>query len=33
MPNDVAPRVTDLHFLTIAEAAGLIERRQHLRLH
>ncbi|MEJ0015925.1 MAG: amidase [Acetobacteraceae bacterium] len=28
MPNDVAPRSTDLHFLTIAEAARLIERRQ-----
>jgi aspartyl-tRNA(Asn)/glutamyl-tRNA(Gln) amidotransferase subunit A len=28
MPNDAAPRTTDLHFLTIAEAAGLIERRQ-----
>jgi len=28
MPNDAAPRATDLHFLTIAEAASLIERRQ-----
>jgi aspartyl-tRNA(Asn)/glutamyl-tRNA(Gln) amidotransferase subunit A len=28
MPNDAAPRTTDLHFLTIAEAASLIERRQ-----
>jgi aspartyl-tRNA(Asn)/glutamyl-tRNA(Gln) amidotransferase subunit A len=28
MPNDAAPHTTDLHFLTIAEAAGLIERRQ-----
>ena len=28
MPNDAAPRTTDLHFLTIAEAARLIERRQ-----
>ena len=28
MPNDAAPSVTDLHFLTIAEAARLIERRQ-----
>ena len=28
MPNDAAPRTTDLHFLTITEAAGLIERRQ-----
>jgi aspartyl-tRNA(Asn)/glutamyl-tRNA(Gln) amidotransferase subunit A len=28
MPNDAAPRTTDLHFLSIAEAACLIERRQ-----
>jgi aspartyl-tRNA(Asn)/glutamyl-tRNA(Gln) amidotransferase subunit A len=28
MPDDAAPRTTDLHFLTIAEAARLIERRQ-----
>ena len=28
MPNDVAPAATDLHLLTIAEAASLIERRQ-----
>src|SRR6516225_8576338 len=28
MPHDAAPRTTDLHFLTIADAAGLIERRQ-----
>ena len=28
MPNDAAPSTTDLHFLTIAEAACLIERRQ-----
>ena len=28
MPNDAAPSTTDLHFLTIAEAARLIERRQ-----
>src|SRR6202012_4151501 len=28
MPNDAAPRTTDLHFLTIAEAARQIERRQ-----
>jgi aspartyl-tRNA(Asn)/glutamyl-tRNA(Gln) amidotransferase subunit A len=28
MPNDAAPRTTDLHFLTIAEAASLIQRRQ-----
>jgi aspartyl-tRNA(Asn)/glutamyl-tRNA(Gln) amidotransferase subunit A len=28
MPNDAAPRATDLHFLGIAEAARLIERRQ-----
>jgi aspartyl-tRNA(Asn)/glutamyl-tRNA(Gln) amidotransferase subunit A len=28
IPNDTAPRTTDLHFLTIAEAARLIERRQ-----
>src|SRR5215472_6241954 len=28
MPDDVAPRTTDLHFLTIAEAARLVERRQ-----
>src|SRR6476619_1539870 len=28
MPNDAASPTTDLHFLTIAEAAGLIERRQ-----
>jgi aspartyl-tRNA(Asn)/glutamyl-tRNA(Gln) amidotransferase subunit A len=28
MPNDAAPSVSDLHFLTIAEAARLIERRQ-----
>jgi aspartyl-tRNA(Asn)/glutamyl-tRNA(Gln) amidotransferase subunit A len=28
MPNDAAQRTTDLHFLTIAEAARLIERRQ-----
>src|SRR5215469_9256937 len=28
MPNDAAPRTTDLHFLTIAEAARLIEHRQ-----
>jgi aspartyl-tRNA(Asn)/glutamyl-tRNA(Gln) amidotransferase subunit A len=27
MPDDVAPRATDLHFLSIAEAARLIERR------
>jgi aspartyl-tRNA(Asn)/glutamyl-tRNA(Gln) amidotransferase subunit A len=27
MPDDAAPRSTDLHFLTIAEAAQLIERR------
>jgi aspartyl-tRNA(Asn)/glutamyl-tRNA(Gln) amidotransferase subunit A len=28
MPDDAAPRTTDLHFLGIAEAARLIERRQ-----
>jgi aspartyl-tRNA(Asn)/glutamyl-tRNA(Gln) amidotransferase subunit A len=28
MPNDAIPAATDLHFLTIAEAASLIERRQ-----
>ena len=28
MPDDAAPRATDLHWLTIAEAARLIERRQ-----
>jgi aspartyl-tRNA(Asn)/glutamyl-tRNA(Gln) amidotransferase subunit A len=28
MPNDAASPTTDLHFLTIAEAAGLIARRQ-----
>jgi aspartyl-tRNA(Asn)/glutamyl-tRNA(Gln) amidotransferase subunit A len=28
MPNDAASSVTDLHFLTIGEAARLIERRQ-----
>jgi aspartyl-tRNA(Asn)/glutamyl-tRNA(Gln) amidotransferase subunit A len=28
MPDDAAPRTTDLHFLTIAEAAHLIQRRQ-----
>src|SRR5579872_6359584 len=28
MPTDAAPRATDLHFLTIADAASLIERRQ-----
>jgi aspartyl-tRNA(Asn)/glutamyl-tRNA(Gln) amidotransferase subunit A len=28
MPNDVAHHTTDLHFLTIAEAASSIERRQ-----
>ena len=28
MPNDAATLGTDLHFLTIAEAASLIERRQ-----
>src|SRR5262249_44207282 len=28
MPDDAAPRTTDLHFLSIAEAARLIERRQ-----
>jgi len=28
MPNDAAPRTSDLHFLTIADAARLIERRQ-----
>ena len=28
MPNDVAPSVSDLHFLTTAEASRLIERRQ-----
>ena len=28
MPNDAASRTTDLHFLSIAEAAGLIARRQ-----
>jgi aspartyl-tRNA(Asn)/glutamyl-tRNA(Gln) amidotransferase subunit A len=28
VPNDAAPSTTDLHFLTIAEAANLIERRQ-----
>src|SRR3954451_13570087 len=28
MPDNAAPRTTDLHFLSIAEAAGLIERRQ-----
>jgi Amidase len=28
MPNDVAPRTTDLHFLTIVEAARPIERPQ-----
>ncbi len=28
MPNDVAPRATDLHFLSIADAASLIEHRQ-----
>ena len=28
MPNDAAPRTSDLHFLGIAEAASLIERRQ-----
>ena len=27
MPDDAAPRATDLHFLSIAEAARLIERR------
>jgi aspartyl-tRNA(Asn)/glutamyl-tRNA(Gln) amidotransferase subunit A len=27
MPDDAAPRATELHFLTIAEAAALIERR------
>ena len=28
MPNDAAPGAVDLHFLTIAEASRLIERRQ-----
>ena len=28
MPDDAAPGNTDLHFLTIAEAASLIERRK-----
>jgi aspartyl-tRNA(Asn)/glutamyl-tRNA(Gln) amidotransferase subunit A len=28
MPDDAAPRATDLHFLSIAAAARLIERRQ-----
>jgi aspartyl-tRNA(Asn)/glutamyl-tRNA(Gln) amidotransferase subunit A len=28
MPNDATPSTTDLHFLTIAEAARLIEHRQ-----
>src|SRR3954469_20360701 len=28
MPDDVVPASTDLHFLTIAEAGRLIERRQ-----
>ncbi len=28
MSKDVAQRTTDLHFLTIAEAASLIQRRQ-----
>jgi aspartyl-tRNA(Asn)/glutamyl-tRNA(Gln) amidotransferase subunit A len=28
MPDDAMPRATELHFLTIAEAAGMIERRQ-----
>jgi aspartyl-tRNA(Asn)/glutamyl-tRNA(Gln) amidotransferase subunit A len=28
MPNDAAPSVSDLHFLTIAEASRLIERRE-----
>src|SRR5262249_38671320 len=28
MPNDIAHHTTDLHFVTIAEAASLIERRQ-----
>ena len=28
MPNDAAPSMTDLHFLSIAEAARLIERRR-----
>ena len=28
VPNDAAPRTTDLHFLGIAEAASLIKRRQ-----
>src|SRR5690348_8184496 len=28
MPSDAGPSVSDLHFLTIAEASRLIERRQ-----
>lgn len=28
MPNDTAPRATDLHFLSIADAARMIERRE-----
>jgi aspartyl-tRNA(Asn)/glutamyl-tRNA(Gln) amidotransferase subunit A len=28
MPDDVSPRATELHFLSIADAARLIERRQ-----
>ena len=28
MPDNVAPNTSDLHFLTITEAASLIERRQ-----
>src|ERR1700722_18761396 len=28
MPTDAAPSATDLHFLTIADAASLLERRQ-----
>ena len=28
MPDDAAPRTTDLHFLSIADAASLIERRK-----
>jgi hypothetical protein len=28
MPNDIAHHTTDLHFLTFADTASLIERRQ-----
>ena len=31
MPDDAAPRATALHFLSIAEAARLIERRRSRR--